>query len=417
MRPGGVRFDRRRGLWLMLLVLSTGFMLSQAFRTSAAILAAPLALQFQLSPDDLGLFAGTFHLAFGALQLLMGIGIDLHGPRRVLLTVFPLSVIGSVVCAAAGSFEQLLLGQALIGVGCAPAFLVCTVFIARHFAADRFAAVSGAILGLGGIGMLLTGTPMAWLIDLSSWRAGFWALAAAAAVAWLAIAALVHEPAPPADASVPPRESLAEAWRGVLQILRMRHTLGIVLMALVTYASFITLRGLWLSPMLIERHGWSLVASGHVALLMSVLSLLAAPLFGRLDPGPLRRRRWIVSGAVATALMFLLMAFVRDAVLDVALTLAIGLVSAYMVLQYPDVKSAYAPALTGRAMSIFTMALFLGIALMQGVSGIAAAAAHVQGIESYAAAFLCIGLMVLAGTAAFVSLPGPPGSRSGSSRG
>jgi len=45
-------------------------------------------------------------------------------------------------------------------IGCAPAFLVCTVFIARNFPGDRFAAVSGAILGIGSVGLLLTGTPL-----------------------------------------------------------------------------------------------------------------------------------------------------------------------------------------------------------------------------------------------------------------
>ena len=34
--------------------------------------------------------------------------------------------------------------------------------------------------------------------------------------------------------------------------------------------------------------------------------------------------------------------------------------SGYMVLQYADVRSSYPAAMTGRAMSVFTMALFLG---------------------------------------------------------
>ena len=57
---------------------------------------------------------------------------------------------------------MLVVGQVLIGVGCAPAFLVCTVFIARQFPAERFAAVSGLTLGLGSLGMLLTGSKLLW---------------------------------------------------------------------------------------------------------------------------------------------------------------------------------------------------------------------------------------------------------------
>ena len=48
--------------------------------------------------------------------------------------------------------------KALLGVGCAPAFLACTVFIARYFEARRFAAVSGSVMSVGGIGLLAIGS-------------------------------------------------------------------------------------------------------------------------------------------------------------------------------------------------------------------------------------------------------------------
>ena len=177
---------------LMLVALTSGFALSSAFRTVAAILAAPLQADFALSPQALGVFAATFHFTFGAMQLLMGIGIDLYGVRRTILAAFPLCIAGAVVSALAPGYGALLLGQALIGVGCAPAFLVCTVFIARHFAPQRFAAISGVAMALGTLGMLFTGTPLAWLVQQWSWRAGFWVLALLALLAWLWIWRTVH---------------------------------------------------------------------------------------------------------------------------------------------------------------------------------------------------------------------------------
>jgi hypothetical protein len=55
----------------MLLVLISAFAMSQAFRTAAAVMAAPLQQDFGLTPRQLGLFAGAFHFAFGGLQLFM----------------------------------------------------------------------------------------------------------------------------------------------------------------------------------------------------------------------------------------------------------------------------------------------------------------------------------------------------------
>ena len=395
-----------RAAWAMLLALVAGFALSQAFRTITAIMATGLRAEFGLSAQALGVFAGAFAFAFGTMQLFMGIGIDLYGVRRTLLVAFPLTIAGAVLSALAPGYGTVLLGQVLIGVGCAPAFLVCTVFIARYFPASRFAMVSGVAMGVGGLGMLFTGTPLAWLVQQSSWRMGFGVLAGLAALAWLLIFWKVHEPAQPIDDAAP-RESMLEAVRGFGALFLLPHTAGIMLLALMTYASFLTLRGLWLGPLLIERHGYSLVASGNVAMLSSLVSLFSPALFGRLDPGPTRRRRWLLVFTALLAALFAAMGFLHAEWLDVYGSVAVGLLSGYMVLQYSDVRSAYAPAVTGRAMAVFTMALFLGVALMQWVTGVAASIATAQGADPYVAVMLTIAAMLGVGALAFRLLPAP----------
>ncbi|MFT4195915.1 MFS transporter [Ottowia sp.] len=398
--------------WTALLLLTTGFTLSQAFRTVAAIMAAPLQAEFHLTPQQLGLFAAAFHFAFGALQLFMGIGLDVHGLRRTVLTVSPLMVLGAAVSALAPSFPVLVAGQVLIGVGCAPAFLVCTVYIARRFAPERFAAVSGAILAIGSTGMLLTGTPLAWLIEASSWRMGFWVLGACAAAAWLAIALGVPEP--PAAAHGP-RESLGQAVRAFGQLFRLPHTLGIILFSLVTYASFVALRGLWLGPLMMQRYGWSLVSAGNLAMAASVMALIGPPLFGRADPGPHGRRRWLVGFTLLVAALFAGLALGPGAPVAVALMLLMSALSGYMALQYPDVKDAYPPAVMGRAMALFTMATFMGVALMQWLTGAIASAAQAHGVDPFAAVFGSIAALLAAGALAFRGLP-QPASVTGSAR-
>jgi predicted MFS family arabinose efflux permease len=393
-----------RTTWVMLLALCTAFMLSQAYRTVAAMMATQLQADFSLSPQQLGAFAGAFHFAFGAMQLFMGIGIDLHGVRRTVLTAFPLAILGSAVAALAPNYPLLLLGQVLIGIGCAPAFLVCTVFIARRFAPHRFAAVSGLALGIGGLGLLLTGTPLAWLVQVRSWRAGFTVLALGSALAWLAIFIWVREAPPHAHAAG--RESPWQALRRFGSLFRQPHTLGIVALGAVTYASFITLRGLWLGPLLIERYGFSLVQSGNVALAVSLIGLFGPPVFGRLDPkNAAQRRRWIVGLTLLMAGLFLLLALAPTALASVAASLAVGFLCGYIVLQYADVRAAYPEALTGRAMAVFTMAMFLGIALMQWITGAVASIAKAHQVEPFTAVFVTVAALLSAGALAFVALP------------
>mgnify|MGYP000028084742 CR=1 FL=1 len=107
------------------------------------------------------------------------------------------------------------------------------------------------------------------------------------------------------------------------------------------------------------------------------------------------------------AALFAAMGFLHAEWLDVYGSVAVGLLSGYMVLQYSDVRSAYAPAVTGRAMAVFTMALFLGVALMQWVTGVAASIAAAQGADPYVAVMLTIAAMLGVGALAFRLLPAP----------
>jgi len=385
--------------------LISGFALSQAFRTAAALMAPSLAQTFSLSPQQLGLFAAAFHFSFAGLQLFMGMAIDIYGPRRTIVAVFPLAIVGALVMATAPNYGVLIAGQVLTGIGCGPAFLVCTVFIARSFPTGRFAAVNGAALGMGSVGLLLTGTPLAWIIGASSWRAGFVALAVIATMAWLAIFVLVRE----GTADHEPRRVLnvGAALRGYGELFRLPHTIGIFVLALTTYSSFMALRGLWLGPMLIERHGFSLVQAGNVAIAISIVGMIGPPLFGRVDPGEKNRRRWITTCALTSAALFIVMAMNPGAAGDVVLALVVSLVAGFGTLQYADVRTSYPPHMTGRAMAVFTMALFLGVAVMQWFTGAVAGAAAAFGIETYAAVLGAIAVSLTLGTLAFRMLPAP----------
>jgi predicted MFS family arabinose efflux permease len=389
----------------MLLVLISGFSLSQAFRTAASIMAPPLQHEFALTPQQLGLFAAAFHFSFASLQLFMGMGIDVYGPRRTIVAVFPLAIVGSLVTAGAHGYGMLIVGQVLTGIGCAPAFLVCTVFVSRRFPIERYAAVNGAALGIGSIGLLLTGTPLAWVIEQFSWRVGFLALAACAVLAWLAIVLLVRD-GHDRDAGHQPLDVLG-ALRGYGELFRLPHTLGIIGLALFSYAAFMALRGLWLVPLLIERYGFTLVQTGNVAIAISVLGMIGAPLFGRLDPGERRRRAWILGCALLTAALFFGIALGPGAWIEVGLALAISLLSGFCTLQYADVRAAYPARMTGRAMAVFTMAMFLGVAAMQWLTGAVASAAAAVPVERYAAVMGAIGLMLVGGALAFRLLPAP----------
>lgn len=387
---------------MTLLCLVSAFALSQAFRTVTAMMATGLQQDFGLSTQALGFFAATFAFSFGLSQFGIGIALDFYGLRRTWLCTFPLAILGAFLWALAPNYGVLVLGQVLIGVGCSPAFVVCTLFIVRRFPAQRFAAISGMAMGMGGLGLMLTGTPLAWLIDASSWRVAFAVLTGLACVSWLlvyrhlreGISATHHRP-----------DSLGHALRGIGELFLLPQTWGILLLALVNYASFLTLRGLWLGPLLTHRHGMSLVQTGNIALLVSLVSLFTPALFGHFDPGTARRRQWIVGAVLTMASIFLVMALVPLAWVDVGGMLVLAVLSGAGILQYANVRASYSAEMSGRAMSVFTMAMFLGVAIVQSLSGFAASWSQALGQDPYAGVLLCVASLLSLGVLAFRLLP------------
>ena len=388
--------------WLTLWSLVSAFALSQAFRTVTAMMANGLQQDFGLSTQALGFFAATFAFSFGLSQFVIGIALDFYGLRRTWLCTFPLAILGALISSVAPNYAVLVLGQVLIGIGCSPAFVVCTLFIARRFPTQRFAAISGIAMGMGGLGLMLTGTPLAWLIDASSWRVAFAALTGLACVSWLLVyrhlreglAAEHHRP-----------DSLGHALRGFGELFLLPQTWGILLLALVNYASFLTLRGLWLGPLLTHRHGMSLVQTGNVALLVSLVSLFTPALFGHFDPGTARRRQWIVRAALTMASVFVLMAFVPRYWVDVGGMVVLAVISGAGILQYANVRASYSADMSGRAMSVFTMAMFLGVALVQSLSGLAASWSQALDQDPYAGVLVSVASLLALGALAFRLLP------------
>src|SRR6185369_3496269 len=66
-----------------------------------------------------------------------------------------------------------------------------------------------------------------------------------------------------------------------------------------------------------------------------------------------------------------------------------------------------AARLSGRALAVFTMAMFLGIALMQWITGAVASLAHARHADAFTAVLLAIAAMLALGALAFALLPTP----------
>ena len=385
-------------------VLTLAFALSQAFRTIPSITVNGIAEELQAGPAALALFSGVFHWSFALMQVPVGLALDIFGVRRTMIALSGFAILGGAICTFAPDTNALFLGQILIGIGCAPAFMAAIVFTSQHWPVARFAAISGLVLAIGSGGMLLSATPLAWVIERWSWRSAFAVLTIMSIFTLLASAWVLEKSAVQRSRRLTPE--IWAAFYGLRFVLFGRRPVALLAIGFVSYGAVVTIRGLWVVPMFVERYGLSLLSAGNVTLLFSIAMILGPAVMGQFDPSDKTRPVVITTMASAIAATIGALA-IFDGLslwLDVILCTVLGFLSGFFILIYAEARSSYSPELTGRGLTALNMSFFLGAAVAQSLSGVIAAGAQQAGWNAIDSVLLFLVTALLAGTVCFFTL-------------
>lgn len=392
------------GVAVPILALALGHVFSNAVRTLPAVSADVLAAGLGVSADGLAAITSVFPAAFALAMVPTGVALDRYGVRRTALALLAIGMLGSVLAALAGGAAGMAAAQAVLGVGCSGMLMCPVTFAARALPLRRFALWSGVIQAVGNTGMLLSASPLALLVERLGWRAGFWAAAGLALLAWTAVARLV--PRPPALR--PMRRTVWQDAREVLSLAGSPALRPLMVFAFASFAAVLGVRGLWGGPWLMEAKGLGRVEAGNV-LLLSTVALTAGPALAGLVDRWLGRSAALMAGShMLVALLVLLLAAggpggplaaliglpVLPPAFDAAVLALFGLVISFQVLIFPAARALVRPEQTGRALSAINISFFGGAAVMQAVSG---AAASVAGIGAALCTFAFALLLCSAG--------------------
>ena len=390
-----------RVLVFALLALACGHMLSTLLRTIPAISLDLMAADFGTPPQTLASLTSIYHFAFAASQIPVGAAMDRFGVRPVSLSLLAGTILGAMASGFATGPESFLFGQFLLGVATSGMLMCPMTLAAKQMSAARFGLWSGVILSIGNIGMLLSSSPLAWVVEHMGWRAGFWISAALGFVVALAVFILVpKQPASHADTSSP-LSQMAEVMRlGLSRPLR-----GLIALALVSLAATLVLRGLWAGPWLMQVKGLSRVEAGN-QLGVFTIALIVGPLCIGIFDRRFGHRRGVLAATHFLAAVFLcLMAAgaphypvsdllgvtVMPAQYDAILFVLIGFVISSQPLLYGMTRQLVDAQNTGKALSAINLAFFLGAALMQSTTGMVAALYGLPAVLLFMAAVLLVG--------------------------
>ena len=354
------------------LVLCGAYVASQFYRVANAAIAPELMTELDLSAEAIGGITGLFFFAFAAAQIPTGVLLDRYGARKTMATLFLVAVGGAIAFALANSGLVLAIGRILLGIGCAAGLMGAMTVIARWYPEDRFAAMSAILFVVGGGGTLLATTPLSWTVGIIGWRGAFIGMAALTAFFALLLFFVVRDrPAEPTA-----KDNRAESWLEVLsglQILVRNRDLWLVsVIQFFSYATVLTIVGLWAGPYLADVHQLEGVARGNVLLALNIAVLVGVSMYGRLDRYFVKRKWLIITGAIGTAVILGILALLENLNLWLAVTLLIlfAAIGGYVMLNHAFARSILPDHLIGRGLTFQNLAVFLGVATLQSASGL-----------------------------------------------
>ncbi len=357
----------------LLAVFSVGYFVSYLFRGVNLGFAPFLIHDLGLSPTDLGMLTSLYFLGFAGAQMPVGVMLDRFGARRVTACVMSIAAVGAWTFSCATGLGAMMIGRFLIGVGVSACLGGAFKATAQHFQVGQLTLVNGIVMAAGGLGGVVVGAPLTWMLSIAHWRSvgiGLGVLTAVAAMSiWIGA---------PAEREAHPRASVVEQFKGTWHVLSSRAFWKLAAFSGLTQSVFYAMQSLWVGAFLRDV---ALAGADHAAAraatLVSVLG--AAFIVGNLGFGALARvlERRGVSVYLSSGVTMLLFVVVQGMIAarvplpQGVLWAAYGALGGTGILTYAVLAEHFPARLLGRVNTTFTLVIFLAIFALQVAIGAA----------------------------------------------
>ncbi len=186
--------------------------------------------------NDQQLVISALFLGLGVAQLVYGPLSDSIGRKPAIHSGYAIFVIGCLMSIYATTFEVMLVGRVLQGIGAAGPRIVCVALVRDQYEGREMARIMSFVMGVFILVPALAPAMGQGVIMISNWRAIFVAFLVMAFVAWLWFAKRQPETLPP-ERRV--RFSFFVIWSGVRETFSNRIAFGYILVSGLVFGALV----------------------------------------------------------------------------------------------------------------------------------------------------------------------------------
>lgn len=370
----------QRYRWAIFWVLSFGYILVYFHRLCPAVVALDMMRDLNTGPTLTGFLASAYFYPYAIMQLPAGLLADSWGPRNTITVFFGVACIGSILLGLAHTTTIAIVGRTLVGLGVAMFFVPTLKIFSQWFEAKSFANLTGILMAMGGIGSLISATPLVWLSSAVGWRMSFIGVGFVTIVLGILVWIIVRDK--PSNKGWP--DLVPAAGSGKTEAIPLLAGLKLVLMTrsfwplciwfFFIIGVFFSVGGLWGGPYLRKVYHLDPSQAGHIISMIAIGMIFGSPFLSHLSTNVFHARKPVLmlSSAVVVGIVLLFTLFTATLPIWVLYLQFFGLgvfASAIVVIGFTAAKESFPVNMAGTATGVVNLFPFAGGAVLQPVAG------------------------------------------------
>ncbi|MCW5589919.1 MAG: MFS transporter [Legionellales bacterium] len=385
-----------------------GFML----QVVPSVMGNSLVNELKLNALSLSAITGCFFYAYAAMQIPVGVLLDRIGPRRLMTAALLTCSVGATLFAVSHHAIFLSIGEILMGMSAAFAYVSVLFLAVRWFPPASFSLLVGITELTGALGAMVGQTPLLYVINHMGWRDTMFGFSLIGLILSVFVLLIVRDK-PASIGARHVRRISQHPLRQLKKILRKNQIWIIGLVALLLWAPVISFGSLWGVPFLQVHYGISATLVTSLTTLMWLGTAVGAPLIGWLSMRLRRRQIPLIVYSILGAFSISALLYMPDLnpVLIGIFLFCFGLSGSGTCLSFALIQDHIPQKQIGTAMGFNNMMvvvggpvcqLLIGLILQQSFSGEMHHGVPVYSSEDYQLAMLILPVSFL--VAALVSL-------------
>jgi sugar phosphate permease len=420
--------------WAVFGILAVAYFFVYFHRVSTAVVSADLETTFGVDAASIALLSSAYFYAYTIMQLPSGLLTDSLGPRKTVSIFTLVAAAGAILTGIASTFELVIAGRLLIGVGVAMVYIPTMKILSTWYRKNEFASLTGILIAVGNVGALSAAGPLALISDALGWQQVFLMLGVITIVLAVAAWAIIRDR--PSEMSLPSIQDIealemdgsesvfeAETMEKIPMGKALKMTFGsgrkfwpLAIWFFFMYGSVMVYQGLWAGPFFHDVLGWEKATYGLVLTFIGMGMIFGCPIAGYISDKILKsRKKVLIMGTVAYtitwAVIWMTAGEITSAEAYMVINFVFGFFGGFLVVSFAQIKELFPISIAGTSIAALNVFPFAGGAILQHVSGLMLTS---RSLESYQGIWrLMLICMIIATVAAFLSKEKKPASGRG----